>query len=134
MGRTPSGDAGGINIANSLRPNYVFITAAFRDFPDTRGYIDYDSAVANDADNKDGADEAPGAAWRVDGAHFGVRYQVAPLRWGTLTPSRIDLCIPDQTEWPPDCWSRFDARDSVHMSRERVKKLGITHHLIKVNS
>ena len=136
MGRKVSGDAGGINIANSLRANYVFPTAALLEFPDTCGYTEYssDRQSPNETANHSFGLEETDQAWRIDGAHFGVLYHVIPQRWGPLAPYRIDLRIPDQTEWPSDCWDRLDARDSVHMSRERIRKLGIARHLVKVRS
>jgi hypothetical protein len=43
----------------------------------------------------------------------------------------VHLRIPDQTTWPQELWEPSGARDSVHMSDERIKSLGITEHLTR---
>ena len=129
MSSTSKEDKGGINIANSLRPYYVFPGSALLEFPDTQGYIEYTAAeTLNDTDWH----KASTSRWRIDGASFGVRFNAVPLSWGPIAPSRIEVRIPDQTLWPAKLWSALDARDSVHLNRERVRSLGISSHLIKV--
>lgn len=69
------------------------------------------------------------ASWRIDGATFGVQYWAVPDFMLPMPPLRIDVFIPDQTEWPAETWSALDARDSTHMSDRRVAELGIARHL-----
>ena len=130
LGRRQSKDfAGGINISNKLRQNYVFPIAAFLEFPDTHGYSEYRSV----GDGKDALfEDKANVTWRIDGASFGQRFNAVPLSWRDLRPARIDVLIPDQTQWPPELWDALDARDSVHLSRARVKSLGISHYLLEV--
>jgi hypothetical protein len=67
--------------------------------------------------------------WEIQFSRFGSSWVVVPKSLGPLPPSRIDLIIPDQTDWPPGLWSRLDARDSAHLRLPRLGKLGISHYL-----
>ncbi|KAK4461558.1 hypothetical protein QBC42DRAFT_329780 [Cladorrhinum samala] len=130
----------GINIANSFRVGYVFVSGAFVEFPCTekaRAYAEYQE---DDAQAVEGADiiESSGDAvqnghfpWEIQASRFGVAYSVIPTFIEDLPPMRIDLVIPDQTDWPPSLWSKLGARDSVHLTGDRIRSLGICKHLAK---
>ena len=118
-----------MNIANSLRPHYVFCTAGFAPFPDLGGYVDYKDG--NDAGQPSVSAPDKESAWRIDGATFGVKYCAIPIFLSPLPPSRIEVSIPDQTKWSPDTWSALGAKDSVHMSGVRIRVLGIASHLCR---
>lgn len=123
-----------MNIANSLRPHYVFCTAGFMPFPDLGGYVNYKDEKASDAADADWSSvSAPDkkSGWRIDGATFGVKYSAIPVFLSSIAPSRIDVCIPDQTKWSPDTWSALGAKDSVHTSGLRIRELGIANHLCR---
>ena len=136
-----------MNIANSLRPHYVFCTAGFAPFPDVGGYVDYkdvnpsksstatldggETDDASDADRPSVSAPDKECGWRIDGATFGVKYCAIPVFLSTLAPSRVDVSIPDQTKWSPDTWSTLGAKDSVHMSGLRIRALGIASHLCR---
>ena len=120
-----------MNIANSLRPHYVFCTAGFAPFPDLGGYVDYKDDDASDADQPCVSAPDKESGWRIDGATFGVKYCAIPIFLSPLAPSRIEVSIPDQTNWSPDTWSALGARDSVHMSGLRIRALGIASHLCR---
>ncbi|KAJ8126177.1 hypothetical protein O1611_g7462 [Lasiodiplodia mahajangana] len=112
----------GFNIANKLRANYVFPCAGFIPFPDTNGYAEY-ADVPKDSTQKSSS------SWIIEDSGFGTTYAAIPTFLGRLPPSRIDVIIPDQTQWPPSLWSRLDARDSVHVTGSRVNSLGISSYL-----
>ena len=120
-----------MNIANSLRPHYVFCTAGFAPFPDVGGYVNYEDNNACDADRPSVSVSDKGSGWRIDGATFGVKYSATPVFLSPLAPSRIEVSIPDQTKWSPDTWSTLGAKDSVHMSGLRIRALGIASHLCR---
>jgi hypothetical protein len=105
-----------MNISNLLRQHYVFPAAGFTPFPDIGDYLTYEDA----------REPAPKPIWRIDGAAFGVYYWVTPVSTHPLPPMNIHLRIPDQTTWPQELWEPLGARDSVHMSDERIKSLGGT--------
>ncbi|KAI0407889.1 Clavaminate synthase-like protein [Xylaria palmicola] len=112
----------GFNIANKLRVNYVFACAGFIPFPDTNGYAEYVDVPKNSTPQSS-------SSWVIEYSGFGVTYAAIPTFLGCLPPSRIDVVIPDQTQWPPSLWSQLDARDSVHVSGPRVNSLGISSYL-----
>ena len=114
-----------MNIADSLRPHYVFCTAGFTPFPDTEihEYLTYQQKERTQIEKQQSS------SWRVDGASFGVTFQVVPLGISHLRPLRIDVVIPDQTAWASETWSLLDARDSAHTSGASVKQLRISNHL-----
>ena len=120
-----------MNIANSLRPHYVFCTAGFAPFPDVGGYVNYEDNNACDADRSSVSVSEKGSGWRIDGATFGVKYSATPIFLSALAPARIEVSIPDQTKWSPDTWSTLGAKDSVHMSGLRIRALGIASHLCR---
>ncbi|KAJ5199873.1 hypothetical protein N7491_009330 [Penicillium cf. griseofulvum] len=116
-----------MNISNNLRQHYVFPAAGFIAFPDIGDYLTYEDP----AEQMKSTPPAPNANWRIDGAAFGVYYWVTPVSMHPLPPMNIHLKIPDQTAWPRELWVPLSARDSVHMSDERIKSLGITEHLTR---
>ena len=119
-----------MNIADSLRPHYVFCTAGFAPFPDTHGYAEYEDTSISYADwSGESIDDEMQSDWRIDDSDFGVRYYAFPRFVSPLPPSRIDVVVPDQTAWSPKTWSVLGARDSVHLSGERLRALGISKHL-----
>lgn len=123
-----------MNIANSLRRHYVFCTDGFAPFPALGGYVDYKDENASDATNADWSsvsalDQDNG--WRIEGAMFGIKYNAIPVSLSPLAPSRIDVSIPDQTEWSPDTWRILGAKDSVHTSGIGIRALGIANHLCR---
>lgn len=120
-----------MNIADSLRPYYVFCTAGFAPFPDTHGYAEYKDESTSYSDWANGSFNDTGRGWRIDGACFGTRYNAVPQFISPLPPSRVDVCIPDQMDWSPETWSVLGARDSVHLSGVQIRKLGISTHLCR---
>ncbi|KAJ8117340.1 hypothetical protein ONZ43_g4232 [Nemania bipapillata] len=112
----------GFNIANKLRANYVFPCAGFIPFPDTNGYAEY-------VDRPKTRTPQCSSSWVIEFSVFGTSYAAIPTFLGSLPPSRIDVIIPDQTQWPPSLWSQLDARDSVHVSGTGVNTLGISSYL-----
>ncbi|KAI1130985.1 hypothetical protein F5Y10DRAFT_262721 [Nemania abortiva] len=112
----------GFNIANKLRANYVFPCAGFVPFPDTNGYAEYVDVPRDSTPQSS-------SSWIIEYSGFGVSYAAIPTFLGRLPPNRIDVVIPDQTQWPPSLWSQLDARDSVHVTRSRVNSLGISSYL-----
>lgn len=130
----------GINIANSSRVSYVFVSGAFVDFPSTqnaRAYAEYQDDAAEDAASI-ASIAGPGDfvqnghfPWEIQSSRFGVAYSVIPTFIKDLPPMRIDLVIPDQIAWPPSLWSKLGARDSVHLTGGRIRSLGICKHLAR---
>jgi hypothetical protein len=114
--------ARGMNISNRLRKNFVFCCGGFIPFPHTKGYIAYEDEPREQPDGGK-------STWEIQFSRFGSSWVVVPKSLGPLPPSRIDLVIPDQMDWPAALWSRLDARDSVHLRLPRVDKLGISHYL-----
>ncbi|KAI0105461.1 hypothetical protein GGR51DRAFT_571804 [Nemania sp. FL0031] len=112
----------GFNISNKLRVHYVFPYAGFIPFPDTNGYAEYVDVPR---------DSTPQSlsSWVIEYSGFGTTYAAIPTFLGSLPPSRIDVIIPDQIQWPPSLWSQLDARDSVHVSGSRINSLGISSYL-----
>ena len=41
----------------------------------------------------------------------------------------MDIEVPDQLEWPAELRDDLNALDNVHSPSQRVKDLGISHHL-----
>ncbi|XXH04120.1 hypothetical protein Hte_010532 [Hypoxylon texense] len=115
-------DVKGINISNELRAHYVSPCAGFIPFPDTNGYAEY-TDVPKDSTPKSSS------SWDIEHSEFGTSYAAIPNFLGPLPPSRIDVVIPDQTQWPPSLWSQLDARDSVHVTGSRINSLGISTYL-----
>ncbi|KAH6898262.1 hypothetical protein B0T10DRAFT_472158 [Thelonectria olida] len=114
----------GFNIANVLRRHYVFPSAGFAPFPNTKGYAQYDEIP------KQPEFEPPKTpTWAIDYASFGTVYAAIPTSLESLPPSRIDVAIPDQMDWPASLWSTLDARDSVHLAGPRISSLGISSYL-----
>ncbi|KAI1116504.1 hypothetical protein F5Y14DRAFT_459125 [Nemania sp. NC0429] len=112
----------GFNISNKLRTNYVFPCAGFIPFPETNGYAEYPD-VPRDSTPRSSS------SWTIEFSGFGTVYAAIPTFLGSLPPSRIDVVIPDQTQWPPTLWSQLDARDSVHVGNSRINSLGISTYL-----
>jgi hypothetical protein len=124
----------GINISNRLRKNYVFPAAGFMPFPDTHGYAEYQDNTPPPPEKLeiDSSRSLVGNnGWSIEYASFGVRYAAIPLFLLPLPPSRIEVVIPDQIDWPSELWSQLDARDSVHVDSSRIVKLGIARHLCR---
>ncbi|KAL9616644.1 MAG: hypothetical protein Q9160_008500 [Pyrenula sp. 1 TL-2023] len=122
-----------MNIADSLRPHYVFCTAGYAPFPDTHGYAEYkDEPIPYTKWLKGpcGSSDAQ-SDWRIDDSCFGVTYNAVPQFLSPLAPSRVDVVIPDQMAWSPETWSILGARDSVHLSGPRIRELGISTHLCR---
>ena len=125
-----------MNIASDLVPNFLFCSAGFIPLPDTHGYLEYtDEHPSSYAEhfglgNSD-SEEARWGDWRIDFALWGECYAAIPRFSTPLAPSRIDLRIPEQTEWPSELWSVLGAKDSVHMIGQRVNELGIAQHLCR---
>ncbi|KAI0200642.1 hypothetical protein F4808DRAFT_470349 [Astrocystis sublimbata] len=121
-GSMPDTVVKGFNIANKLRINYVFACAGFIPFPDTNGYAEY-------VDVPKISTLQSSSPWIIEYSGFGISYAAIPTFLGCLPPSRIDVVIPDQTQWPASLWSQLDARDSVHVNGPRVNSLGISSYL-----
>ena len=122
-----------MNIASNLLSNFVFCSAGFIPLPDTHGYVEYEddkehTSYAEQLGLKKSQQE-PESDWHIDFSLFGYCYAAIPPFSSPLSPTRIDVHIPQQTKWPPELWSVLGARDSVHMSGPRVNELGISHHL-----
>ena len=127
MGAASSATSGGgLNISNKLRNYFVFPCAAFISFPDTKGYIEYQD---NPEDRLIEEPTSSNLGWIIAYAKFGTSVAVVPKFFDSLAPSRIEVALPDQTEWPSSLWSRLDARDSVHIRSEDFQKLGIAIYL-----
>lgn len=125
-----------MNIASGLLPNYLFCSAGFIPLPDTHGYVEYtDEKHSSYADwfglDKPGSEDAGMDDWRIDFSLFGECYAAIPRFSSPLSPSRIDLHTPEQTQWQSELWSVLEARDSVHMIGARVNELGIARHLCR---
>ena len=125
-----------MNIASDLLPNFLFCSAGFVPLPDVHGYLDYtDEDPSSYAEHfqLDSSDpkEATWGDWRIHFSFFGECYAAIPHFSTPLPPFRIDLRIPEQTEWPSELWSVLGAKDSVHMIGPRVKELGIAQHLCR---
>ena len=130
-----------MNISNRLREYYVFPPAGFVKFPNTNGYVTYDNQPETPTEDTlspsktfiptpDAVQEHPtDVTWRIDGGTFGTQYWAVPLSLLPMPPRRIDVFIPDQTEWPSTLWRALDANDSTHMSDRRVASLGIGRYL-----
>ena len=111
-----------------------FAQPDFAPFPALGGYVDYKDENAFDATDADWSSvSAPDQdnGWRIDGAMFGIKYNAIPVSLSPLAPSRIDVSIPDQTEWSPDTWRILGAKDSVHMSGIHIRTLGIANNLCR---
>ncbi|KAK2747001.1 hypothetical protein FQN57_002573 [Myotisia sp. PD_48] len=117
-----------MNMSNLLRQYYVFPAAGFIQFPNLCGYLTYTDSGDETTDQ-----ERPPLkhGWRIDGATFGVYYWAIPMSIHPCAPMNIHVKLPDQTEWPPELWGPLGARDSVHMSDQRIRSLGISKHLTR---
>lgn len=122
-----------MNIASDLLPNFLFCSAGFISFPDTHGYVEYeDDDEPSSYAESFGLEESLQALkndWKIDFSLFGDCYAAIPQFASPLSPIRIDIDIPEQTQWPSNLWIVLGARDSVHMIRPCVNALGIPHHL-----
>lgn len=123
-----------MNIADSLRPHYVFCTAGFVPFPKTHGYAEYEDEDVSYREWSRESFTGVECGWRVNGACFGIKYNAIPRHLSPLPPSRVDVRIPDQMAWSPETWSVLDAKDSVHLSGAQIKSLGISTHLCRALS
>ncbi|EFX00690.1 hypothetical protein CMQ_7692 [Grosmannia clavigera kw1407] len=118
----------GINISDNFRAYYVFPSAAYISFPDTGGYITY---VSTDDSTDDGTAASRERGWVIHYARLGTSYATIPHYLGPIPPTRLDLNIPDQLDWPPQLWDKLGARDSVHVVGTRINSLGISRHLVE---
>ncbi|KAH6883853.1 hypothetical protein B0T10DRAFT_136850 [Thelonectria olida] len=112
----------GFNISNSLRKHFVFPSAGYVPFPNTKGYAEYDDTPTQSKARST-------SSWDIEYASFGIVYAAVPTYLPNLSPGRIDVVIPDQTDWPPSLWNKLDARDSVHVSGSGIASLGIAAYL-----
>ncbi|KAH7363627.1 hypothetical protein B0T11DRAFT_340136 [Plectosphaerella cucumerina] len=124
---------GGLKIANSFRPYYVFPCSGFTSVP--KALLDYATAPHDDKklDKASGVneDEPQSHVWLVQNLKFGTTWAATPTFVSNLRPSRIHLSIPDQIKWPSAFLGRLDAKDSVHIHGARSRDLGIAAYLRK---
>ncbi len=118
-----------MNSASGL-PNSLFCSAGFIPLPDTHGYVEYmDEEHSSYAEyfglDRPDSENAKTDDCRIDFSLFGECYAAILHFSSPLHPSRIDLHIPEQTEWPPELWSVLGAKDSVHTIGARVNELAI---------
>lgn len=119
----------GFSISNFLRRFYVFPSAGYAVFPDTRGYATYED-VPND-NTPELESQSPEKTWVIDFANFGTTYAAVPAFLGSQPPRRVDICIPDQIDWPPSLRSKLNARESVHAAGPAIVPLGIAKYLCR---
>lgn len=122
-----------MNIASDLRPNLLFCSAGFIPLKDTHGYVVYEDDKEHSSYAEqlglDKSQQEPESDWHIDFSLCGYCYAAIPRFSSPLSPTRIDVHIPEQTKWPSELWGVLGARDSVHMIGPRVNELGISHHL-----
>ena len=122
-----------MNVASDLLPNYLFCCAGFIPLPDTHGYVVYEDGKEHGSYLEsivlDEHRQESEYDWHIDFSLFGEIYAAIPRFSSPLAPTRIDVLMPEQTQWPSELWGALGAKDSMHMIGPRVNELGISHHL-----
>ena len=131
-----------MNLASSLRPFYASPSAAFVNFPDTKGYaedpkLDHGKArlprygsLTWLTNQQSALKLGPSYQWRIDGAtSFGTEFYAVPEFLSNLVPRQITVILPSQIHWPKKLRSSLDATESAHQADSRAADLGIAKYL-----